>query len=173
MGERWTGGVSGAKSTTSAAGLVVFMFFVVGGMSAVYFRRRIDAVARLAIEDAREESKGGQKGKAAAGEEVARKDDHAGVKLKVNVNKDKCVGCWMCVMVCPFGAPQPFRQFRKMIKCDRCTGMDAPFCVESCPTRALLLIDPDEMARGAVRLRTPSLTGLDFVSTRTLSKPEV
>jgi Fe-S-cluster-containing hydrogenase component 2 len=77
----------------------------------------------------------------------------------------------MCVMVCPFGAPQPFRQFRKMLKCDRCTGMDAPFCVESCPTHALLLLDPAEVARGAIRIKGGGLAALNFASTRTLCKP--
>ena len=84
----------------------------------------------------------------------------------------RCIGCWMCIMVCPFGAPQPFRSFRKMIKCDQCTGMDAPFCVESCPTRALVLVDPEEIAQGKWRPQKESgLRGLDFVSTKGLAKP--
>jgi Fe-S-cluster-containing hydrogenase component 2 len=57
-----------------------------------------------------------------------------------------------------------------MIKCDRCTGMDAPFCVESCPTYALLLLDPEEIARGTVKLRKGGLTGLNFVSASGLAQ---
>ncbi len=64
----------------------------------------------------------------------------------------RCVGCWMCVMVCPFGAPRPFRASRTMIKCDRCRGMDAPYCVEACPTHALALLDPEALASGACPL---------------------
>jgi len=89
----------------------------------------------------------------------------------VLLRDERCIGCWMCVMVCPFGVPQPFRHYRKMIKCDQCIGMDAPFCVESCPTHALLFLDPDEIARGAVKLQRGRLTGLDFVAAKTLCKP--
>lgn len=40
----------------------------------------------------------------------------------VLIHDKRCIGCWMCVMVCPFSAPQPFRHFRKVVKCDRCRG---------------------------------------------------
>lgn len=89
----------------------------------------------------------------------------------VLVHDERCIGCWMCVMVCPFGAPQPFRSFRKILKCDLCKGMDAPSCVESCPTHALLLIDPEDIANG--KFAAPQrgrLTGLDFVSERSLAE---
>jgi Fe-S-cluster-containing hydrogenase component 2 len=67
-------------------------------------------------------------------------------------------------MVCPFGAPQPFRQLRKIIKCDRCQGMEALYCVESCPTHALQLIDPEEIAKGKLTLaRKERWTGLNFL----------
>jgi Fe-S-cluster-containing hydrogenase component 2 len=49
--------------------------------------------------------------------------------------------------------------------------MDAPFCVESCPTHALLFLDSEEVARGAVKLQKGRLTGLDFVAAKTLCKP--
>lgn len=89
----------------------------------------------------------------------------------VLVHDERCIGCWMCVMVCPFGAPQPFRSFRKILKCDLCKGMDAPSCVESCPTHALLLIDPEDIANGKFAVpRRGRLTGLDFVSGRSLAK---
>jgi carbon-monoxide dehydrogenase iron sulfur subunit len=66
----------------------------------------------------------------------------------VMVYDHRCIACWMCIMGCPFGAPKPFRYSKKMMKCDRCKGMDAPYCVESCPTRALMLVDLEEIARG-------------------------
>lgn len=91
----------------------------------------------------------------------------------VLVHDDRCIGCWMCLMVCPFGAPQPFRQFRKIIKCDRCQGMEAPYCVESCPTHALLLIDPEEIAKGKFTLaRKEQWTGLNFLSPKALAKSD-
>jgi carbon-monoxide dehydrogenase iron sulfur subunit len=89
----------------------------------------------------------------------------------VLVHDERCIGCWMCIMVCPFGAPQPFRHFRKMIKCDRCKGMESPYCVESCPTRALVLVDSEDIAKGILKpLKKGSLTGLNFVSDKRLSK---
>lgn len=91
----------------------------------------------------------------------------------VLVHDDRCIGCWMCLMVCPFGAPQPFRHFRKIIKCDRCQGMEAPYCVESCPTHALLLVDPEEIAKGKFTLaRKERWIGLKFLSPKALAKSD-
>ncbi|MDD5688455.1 MAG: 4Fe-4S dicluster domain-containing protein [Elusimicrobia bacterium] len=51
-------------------------------------------------------------------------------------NEDKCVGCWMCVMVCPFGAIS--RRKNLAIKCDLCKDRtEGPVCVVSCPTKSL------------------------------------
>ncbi len=89
----------------------------------------------------------------------------------VLLHEERCIGCWMCLMVCPFGAPQPFRGYRKIIKCDRCQGMEAPYCVESCPTGALILADPEEIASG--RRSFPEkgrVTCLNFIADRSLSK---
>ena len=81
----------------------------------------------------------------------------------------------MCVMVCPFAAPQPFSNFsnfRKVIKCDRCKGRDKPYCVESCPTRALALIDSAELAIRETSVKGEvKLMGLDFVLEDGLLKP--
>jgi carbon-monoxide dehydrogenase iron sulfur subunit len=87
----------------------------------------------------------------------------------VLLRDERCIGCWMCIMVCPFGAPQPFRHFRKAIKCDRCNGMDVPYCVESCPTHALILIDPEDIAKGRVNAGK-GVVGLNFVSLKGLTK---
>jgi anaerobic carbon-monoxide dehydrogenase iron sulfur subunit len=83
----------------------------------------------------------------------------------------RCIGCWMCIMVCPFGAPQPFRAFRKMIKCDRCKDREAPYCVESCPTDALILADSNEVAGGKLKFLKHKTMGLNFISHQALSKP--
>ena len=89
----------------------------------------------------------------------------------VLVDDPRCIGCWMCIMVCPFGAPKPFRHSRKMIKCDRCKGMDAPYCIESCPTRALMLVDLEEIARGKWEFsKIDRLVRLNFLSDSGLSK---
>jgi anaerobic carbon-monoxide dehydrogenase iron sulfur subunit len=83
----------------------------------------------------------------------------------VLVRDERCVGCWMCVMVCPFGAPQPFRSYRKIIKCDRCKGMEGAYCVESCPTGAMILVDSEDIASGRFKPpRKRTWTGLNFAS---------
>jgi carbon-monoxide dehydrogenase iron sulfur subunit len=83
----------------------------------------------------------------------------------VLVHDERCIGCWMCIMVCPFGAPQPFRGSRRVIKCDRCIGMEEPHCVESCPVQALMVADSEEMAKKRLEpLKKGRWVRLNFVS---------
>jgi len=53
-------------------------------------------------------------------------------------DKDKCVGCWMCIMSCPFGVLAREKQEKIVVKCDLCADREVPACVEACPTGALL-----------------------------------
>lgn len=64
------------------------------------------------------------------------KDPHTGLVL---YDKDKCVGCWMCVMVCPYGAIRPQQKVKKVVRCDMCPDVDTPRCLASCPVKAILL----------------------------------
>lgn len=53
-------------------------------------------------------------------------------------DRSKCVGCWMCVLSCPFGVIRCEARERKAIsKCDLCIGRDIPACVAHCPNEAL------------------------------------
>ena len=54
-------------------------------------------------------------------------------------DKDRCVGCWMCIMSCPFGALTRQKEEKVVVKCDLCPDRDVPACVESCPTGALFM----------------------------------
>jgi carbon-monoxide dehydrogenase iron sulfur subunit len=54
----------------------------------------------------------------------------------VIIDNERCVGCWMCVMVCPFGAIK--RGDKKAFKCDHCHGEEVPICVLNCPNKALI-----------------------------------
>lgn len=58
---------------------------------------------------------------------------------RVTYDKDRCAGCFMCVMSCPFGILKPDTKTRtKVIKCDFCADDDyEPNCVKSCPKEAI------------------------------------
>jgi carbon-monoxide dehydrogenase iron sulfur subunit len=52
---------------------------------------------------------------------------------------DKCVGCWMCIMVCPYGAIARNTEGKKVAsKCDLCKGESVPVCVKNCPNEAII-----------------------------------
>lgn len=59
-------------------------------------------------------------------------------------DNDKCVGCWMCVMVCPSGALQTNPHHHVVAKCDLCAETGTPACVEACPNEALTLEEYDD-----------------------------
>jgi carbon-monoxide dehydrogenase iron sulfur subunit len=68
------------------------------------------------------------------------------VTSEVQINLAKCVGCWMCVMVCPFGAVHPDMERTQATKCDLCPDRaSGPACVVSCPTKALRFGSKDEI----------------------------
>lgn len=57
---------------------------------------------------------------------------------------ERCISCWMCVMVCPYGVIAPASEKHAADKCDGCFQMEEPFCAAACPTGALMLLTPDE-----------------------------
>ncbi len=59
---------------------------------------------------------------------------------------DRCIGCWTCIMVCPYGVVQRQVMLSKAVKCDLCPSREVPACVESCPTDALIFADVDAFA---------------------------
>lgn len=66
----------------------------------------------------------------------AMQRDESGAVL---CDEDRCVGCWTCIMVCPFGAIQRNVARRKAAsKCDLCYGEEVPACVAHCPNEALV-----------------------------------
>ena len=77
---------------------------------------------------------------------------------RVIVNEPKCVGCWMCIMACPFGVIKrnqytsplspPLEggevggvKVKLSSKCDLCPDRSIPACVEACPNKAMVYED--------------------------------
>lgn len=56
----------------------------------------------------------------------------------VVTNKDRCIGCWTCVMVCPYGVIGRHLEEHKAYRCDRCPDREVPACVSACPVQALV-----------------------------------
>lgn len=63
-------------------------------------------------------------------------DKESGV---VNVNYDLCIGCKVCMVICPFGGIGFDPVGKKIFKCDQCGG--DPTCVKFCETKALQYVD--------------------------------
>lgn len=55
-----------------------------------------------------------------------------------------CIGCYACVMACPFVAARPDAAGRFPHLCDACAGMDHAACVDACPVQALVRCEPAE-----------------------------
>ena len=68
----------------------------------------------------------------------------------VRTDADKCIGCWTCVMVCPYGVIGRHLQEHKAYRCDRCPDREIPACVSACPTGALVYQTVPDYS-GAVR----------------------
>jgi carbon-monoxide dehydrogenase iron sulfur subunit len=66
--------------------------------------------------------------------------------------EEKCVGCWMCVMVCPYGVIVPSEGQKVAVKCDQClTEGHDPACVKACPTKAIKFTEISEFDKGVKR----------------------
>jgi carbon-monoxide dehydrogenase iron sulfur subunit len=62
----------------------------------------------------------------------------------VRIDREKCVGCLTCVLVCPYGVLEPDEN-GIMQKCELCmnNSFGAPACVEGCPNRAIIFEERD------------------------------
>ena len=80
-----------------------------------------------------------------------QKDDSSGIVTNQGYPQ-KCVGCWMCVMACPYGVisqsdsgvVSESSSFDQAIKCDLCPKKDTPACVSACPNEVIELRDIQE-----------------------------
>ncbi|MBN1322924.1 MAG: 4Fe-4S dicluster domain-containing protein [Methanotrichaceae archaeon] len=72
-----------------------------------------------------------------------RQDPITGI---VDRDQDRCVGCYMCAMVCPYGVIGQQRESRMVVKCDRCGSREIPACVEACPVNTLIFAEEADFA---------------------------
>lgn len=69
---------------------------------------------------------------------AVKRDEELG---RMVVDYDLCIGCKLCVTVCPFGGMSYDAVGRRVIKCDFCEG--DPLCVSFCDPGALIFVDAD------------------------------
>jgi len=82
---------------------------------------------------------------------------HRDEKLgRVVVNYDACVGCKMCVAICPFGAMGFDTIAHKVINCDLCEG--DPECVKFCSTKAIQYVDATSVSLKKGRASSDKIT---------------
>ena len=62
----------------------------------------------------------------------------------VTVDAEKCIGCWTCILACPFGVIRQENSQGKITKCDLCQEADIPACVANCPNGALLYAEAQD-----------------------------
>jgi anaerobic carbon-monoxide dehydrogenase iron sulfur subunit len=63
---------------------------------------------------------------------------------RVKVDYDVCIGCRMCVAICPFGAMGFDVLAKKVMKCDLCDG--DPQCARFCDVHAVSYLDANEQS---------------------------
>lgn len=62
----------------------------------------------------------------------------------VVTEEKRCVGCYSCIMVCPYGVIRIGEEGKVAVKCDLCRDEELPPCVKACPTRALFFGEGEE-----------------------------
>ncbi|MBI5905381.1 MAG: 4Fe-4S dicluster domain-containing protein [Deltaproteobacteria bacterium] len=68
----------------------------------------------------------------------------------VQIDDSRCIGCFSCVLVCPYGAVRLSFDRKRAYKCDGCVERlragEEPACASSCPTHALAFREIEEVA---------------------------
>ena len=57
----------------------------------------------------------------------------------VTIDQNKCIGCFTCILVCPYGAVSASND-HAVQKCELCinTSCGTPACVKGCPNKAIV-----------------------------------
>lgn len=87
-------------------------------------------------------------------------------------DREKCIGCKMCLWSCPFERPQFIEAEGKAGKCDGCAALvdkgQNPVCVDSCPMRAIEFGEIDEL-----RAKYGDHTNLKVLAGSKITKPSI
>ncbi|KUH32419.1 formate dehydrogenase [Thermococcus celericrescens] len=94
--------------------------------------------------------------------------DHEGAVI---IDPGKCIGCLMCLAVCPFGVPSFNVRIRVVTKCDMCAARRAegmePACGEMCPAEAIFFGESGEIEDRIMR-RTAEKIARERISSMNL-----
>lgn len=88
----------------------------------------------------------------------------------VTIDREKCVGCMLCVHACPYGLMDFNQESKKAEKCDFCLsrleyGLD-PACVQHCIGGALQLLDIEEAEKIAGERHRAGTTKVWYISSK-------
>lgn len=81
------------------------------------------------------------------------------------INPDKCIGCGLCMMVCPFGSISISE--KKAQKCTLCADRDEKGCVKACSKRAISCIDIDRLKLEKQKKYLDKLSGIGIKTNNT------
>lgn len=84
----------------------------------------------------------------------------------ITVDKEKCIGCYQCIVACPFGAIG-YLKGQKVTKCDLCGG--SPACVEFCFYDCIKFV---ELSEEVYQKRSKKIKVLTTKACREISKHE-
>jgi carbon-monoxide dehydrogenase iron sulfur subunit len=63
----------------------------------------------------------------------------------VHSDPHRCIGCWTCIIACPYGALIRDKNNSIVAKCDFCNGREIPACVANCPNEALVIFNDNNL----------------------------
>ncbi len=93
--------------------------------------------------------------------------DRVDQESPVLIKDELCIGCKMCILVCPFGVINMDKKGKAIIKCDLCIERlkkgENPACVQGCPTQALKFMSIEEVVKEKIKKYLVSFKNKDNI----------